>query len=109
MKGLKSCSIILGVGLAVTLLVLGTKALKKGIDETTAVVTAPPKYAYGEVVSLKLSDFYKYCNKVGVITDYSHGIYTIENVICKPPGLYEETRTFKLNGSSIIGIAKEKN
>lgn len=111
-KSLKSIGISLSVLFAVSLLILGAEAFRDSVDSKTQAVvqaTQNPKYSYGQVVKLKLDGFYKTCNKVGVVTDFSHGIYTIENVICESPGLVNPIRTFKLNESSILGVVEEEN
>ena len=109
-KSLKSIGVSLSVLFAVTLLILGAEAFRDSLDSKTQAIveaTANPKYSYGQVVNLKLDGFYKTCNKVGVVTAYSHGIYTIENVICESPGLVNPVRTFKLTESNILGVVEE--
>lgn len=105
MKGIKSFGIILGVGLGVLLLVLGTKALKNSTKDTYAQA----QYAYGQVVEIKLEGFYKTCNDKGLLLAYDGnvgGIYTVQ-VYCPKDADVQTQYTFKLKPENIIKVIEE--
>lgn len=110
-KSLKSISISLAVLFAVGLLILGAEAFRDSLDAKTQAIhkaNMEPKYAYGQIVEVNLPKFYKTCNKTGMVTAFSHGIYDV-SVLCDAGLLANPLRTLKFNESDIIRVIEEEN
>lgn len=109
-KALKSIGISLSVLFAVGLLILGAEAFRDSVDaKKLQAQVYTPKYSYGQVVEIKLPEFYSTCGNRGVITSYYEGEYTVENVVCTTPGLIDPLREFHLDESQIIRVIEEEN